>query len=935
MKKFNVFLLALVTLLLSATAQAQVSQGQARNYQIDETHTGYAEAPGLTPPLKQKWAVNFGKSISYPLIADGRVFVTVGIAAGSGTTLYGLDAESGSTLWSFSLGAYSQWSALCYENGRVFAINGDGLLRAFDGATGSVIWSRQLPGQYSFSSAPTVFQGVIYTGGAGSGGTAYAVSADTGTVLWTASVANGDNSSPAITADAVYLSYACPNVYKLNRTNGALIWRYNPGCSGGGGKTPVFYNGRLYVRDYSPDYIFDSQTGGIAGSFVSKSAPAFSGNMGFFMNGPKYFGSFGTLEGRNINTNSVVWSFTGDGFLQSSMLAVNQYVYVGSDQGKLYALKADTGQQVWSTNVGMGIPYVDEHNVSQPLTGFAAGEGILVIPTKTTLVAYEADPAPTLIWGDKTPAANASGWNTSAVEISFTASARTPGGVTFSTPGSPIQFGSEGRNQTQQVTVSDEAGNTANYTSPTVNIDRTAPVTTKTIAGTTGNDGWYTSAAQVSLNASDPLSGIRNIYYQVDGGATQTYVGAFSISAEGSHAVSYWSVDVAGNTESQHSFGLLVDVNAPSTQASVSGTPNGSGWYRDHQITLTASDTSSGVANTYYTVDGGTTQTYSGPFSVSSDGNHVINYWSVDVAGKAEIPRTLYFKTDNSAPNTDLSSTGTNGWNLWRTSAVQVTLWPSDGRSGVAATYYTVDGGATQTYTGPFTVDGNGQHPISFWSVDNVGNTEVQKSSTVKIDKDGPTVETAVSGPAGNNNYFTGAVQVSLTATDNVAGMAYTTYQIDSGPLKNYSSPFSVTGDGTHAVKVWSTDMAGNVSASTTGLNIDSMAPLTQPTLSGTAGANGWYGTAVQVTLGAADNTSGIADTYYSIDGGLQQSYSTPFTISNTGTHTILYWSVDRANNAESPHSMSIKVDVNAPSTQATVSGTPATAGTQIQRRFR
>src|SRR4030095_359500 len=245
MKKLTLSLSVSICILFAISVQAQVGQDQARNYQINETHTGSSSSPVLTPPLKQKWSVNFGQNISYPLIADGRVFVTVRNGSTTGTTLYALDAASGATIWSFDLAGLNKWSALCYENGRVFAINHDGLLRAFDGATGNLIWSRQLPGQYSFSSARAVYQGVIYTGGAGSGGTVYAVSADTGVVLWTASVANGDESSTSVTSDGVYVSYSCPNVYKLNPANGALIWRYNPGCSGGGGKTTVLYNGRL------------------------------------------------------------------------------------------------------------------------------------------------------------------------------------------------------------------------------------------------------------------------------------------------------------------------------------------------------------------------------------------------------------------------------------------------------------------------------------------------------------------------------------------------------------------------------------------------------------------------------------------------------------------------------------------------------------------
>ena len=921
MKKLTLFLFALTSILFAISVQAQVGSEQARNYQINETHTGSINSPGLIPPLRPKWSRNFGQEMSYPLIADGKVFVTVRNASAYGTELYALNAADGSTLWSYSLTGSYYWSTLCYENGRVFALNYDGLLRAFDGSTGSLIWSRQLPGQYSFSSAPTVFQGVVYVGGSGSGGTAYAVSADNGNVLWTTPVSNGSNSSPAVSADGVYLSYSCLNVYKLNPGNGSTIWHTTPNCSGGGGKTPVLYNNRVYAREVSSntDWIFDSQTGGTINTFVSKSAPAFSGNMGFFLNGPKYFGSYGTLEGRDVNTNLVRWTFAGDGHLQSSMLVVNDYVYVGSDLGKLYAVEAATGTPVWSTTAGTNIPYVDEQNVSQPLTGFAAAEGILVVPTQTTLVAYEADPTPTIKWDTPSPAPNSFGWNNTPVELSFTAEAHPPG-VTFSMPGSPIQFNAEGNNQTQQVTVSDQRGNTATLTSPVVRIDWTAPVTTSAVAGTVvpGITQWYKDSAQVTLTRTDNLSGVRTTSYNIDGGTTQTYISPFTVQTDGSHTINYWSSDTAGNNETQQARVVNVDVNAPVTQISA-----GNGFYADPApVTLTATDSGSGVANTFYQIDSGATQTYSGPFMVSGDGNHQITYWSVDFASHTESQHFFTVKVDGVAPTTAISSTGTNGWNLWRTSAVQVTLWPSDARSGVAATYYKVDGGPTQTYSGPFMVDGSAVHQVNYWSVDNVGNTEVQKSEGVKIDKEGPTTESSLSGTSGNNDYFKGSVQVTLTASDSVSGLATgaISYKIDNGTLKGYSSPFTVSGNGTHTVSVWSQDMAGNTTPTTITINIDSTVPVTQATLAGTQGSNGWYTNAAQVTLSSTDTPSGVETIFYKLDDGAQQTYSAPFDISDSGYHTIIYWSVDRAGNTESQRSMLIKVDSVPPSSQASAS---------------
>jgi len=713
MKKLPLFSLVLLCVLFAKVASAQVTE-QARNFQIDATHTGSISVQNLTPPLRKRWVVNFGRPISYPLIADGRVFVTVKNATGSGTELVALDATNGTALWSFNLGGSFFFSGSCYENGRVFAVNGSGLLRAFDAATGAIVWSTQLPGQFMFSSQPTVHEGVVYTGGAGSGGTVYAVNANTGAVLWTRSVANGDHSSPAVTSDGVYVSYACPNVYKLNPANGAVIWHYAPGCSGGGGKTPALYNGRLYVRD-STGTIHDSFNGALIGNFVAKNTPVFSGSRGFFLDGPNFFGSFGTLRARDVDTNAVLWSFAGDGQLQSAVLAVNDYVYVGSASGKLYAVNAATGQQVWFTQAGTSIPYVDEHNVSQPVTSFAAGEGLLVVPTSTTLVAYEGDTAPpTVTFGDKTPAANAAGWNNTPVDLSFTTQDDLSG-VQSANPASPLHFAAEGANQTQDVTVTDNVGNSATYTSPVVNIDVTNPSTLISVPGVSQNQEWFTSPVPVTLSASDNLSGVAGTFYTINGGPTQTYSGTFTLSGDGNYTIEYWSVDVASNNETHKTRTVRIDSTAPVTLPVIAGTGGTNGWFRSSvQVTLNATDNLSGVQHTLYSVDSAPPQTYAGPFTISGDGQHTVSFWSVDNLNNTEATQTALVKIDTVLPVVTASANPSTAQKRPQPVIVTISGSATDALSGLSGASFNVidEYGVTQP-NGSVTVQANGSYSFT------------------------------------------------------------------------------------------------------------------------------------------------------------------------------------------------------------------------------
>src|SRR5512135_307063 len=257
------FLAFLFVLLVICSGNATTAAGSSSvAYQVNQAHTGFIGMSSFGPRLKVRWTASLGSGISYPVIADGKVFVTVKSTSGYGTNLYALDSRNGSIVWGpVPLGGTYYWSGCCYDFGMVFALNYSGLLRALDANTGQVVWSRQLPGQSAFSSAPTTYKGVVYAGGAGSGGTVYAVSQLDGAVLWTASVANGDQSSPAVSDDGVYVSYACAMSYKFNPQNGAKLWNFSTGCSGGGGKNPVLYNGKLYVRDSAANYILDAATG--------------------------------------------------------------------------------------------------------------------------------------------------------------------------------------------------------------------------------------------------------------------------------------------------------------------------------------------------------------------------------------------------------------------------------------------------------------------------------------------------------------------------------------------------------------------------------------------------------------------------------------------------------------------------------------------------
>jgi outer membrane protein assembly factor BamB len=356
----------------------------ATAYQLNAAHTGTTSDTFSAGAVRQ-WSVNLGSPASYPLIVGNQVFVTAGGSnTSSATSLYALDATTGAIEWGpVALGGAYWWSGLTYDGGRVFTVNGSGQMQAFDAATGALGWTIQLPAQSSFSSAPTASNGIVYTGGAGSGGTVYAVDEATGSVLWTAAVMNGDDSSPAVSSSGVYVSYACGQTYDFDPSSGKLLWHRATTCSGGGGKTPVLANGRLYVRDSQFPGVLDAAAGNLLAPFAASGpAPAVTTTTVFdLQNGT--LTATGTTPGSSTN-----WSFSGDGTLSSAPLVAGDAVIVAGTSGAVYALSASTGSVLWSASAGSGVAAPDEQNVSHPLTGLAASGGLLVVPAGTGLVAF-------------------------------------------------------------------------------------------------------------------------------------------------------------------------------------------------------------------------------------------------------------------------------------------------------------------------------------------------------------------------------------------------------------------------------------------------------------------------------------------------------------------------------------------------------------------
>ncbi len=160
------------------------------------------------------------------------------------------------------------------------------------------------------------------------------------------------------------------------------------------------------------------------------------------------------------------------------------------------------------------------------------------------------------------------------------------------------------------------------------------PVTTANVTGTVGLNGWYISAVTVTLTATDP-DGVSATYYKIDAARRwTTYKNPFSVP-NGKHVVTFYSVDKLGYQETPaKTIDVWVDPLVPSTTATLNS--------KKLTVTLTVSDVPGAVVTSYYQLDGGAWNVYTGPVKTTR-GSHTISYYSVDQAGWTETTRILPF----------------------------------------------------------------------------------------------------------------------------------------------------------------------------------------------------------------------------------------------------------------------------------------------------
>lgn len=190
----------------------------------------------------------------------------------------------------------------------------------------------------------------------------------------------------------------------------------------------------------------------------------------------------------------------------------------------------------------------------------------------------------------------------------------------------------------------------------------------------------------------------------------------------------------------------IPDTTAPETEI-VIGYPhlvqNGNLYVNSStHIQLNATDKGLGIDYTSLKVDNEPWMNFSIPFTLSGhdEGKHWIHYFTVDNTGNIEATETKPVTLDDLPPTTICNPPEGEYYG-----SVNVNFTSEDNAVGVKETYYRTSSEERWIeYTGPFTITGQGYHEIQYYSIDNLGNRESNKSTSYTIHGEFPWNEVMV-----------------------------------------------------------------------------------------------------------------------------------------------------------------------------------------------
>ncbi|HON17628.1 MAG TPA: hypothetical protein PK990_00495 [Salinivirgaceae bacterium] len=274
-------------------------------------------------------------------------------------------------------------------------------------------------------------------------------------------------------------------------------------------------------------------------------------------------------------------------------------------------------------------------------------------------------------------------------------------------------------------------------------VDKTPPIVVEEILGNKfiANNVEYSSGrAKYKITAFDNKSGVKEIYYSINGGPNQLYTEPFYLeSTKGQIVVRTFAIDNVNNSStsgqsSQAKGSFYVDLAGPQLKYKFIGNTF---YDRDTvfitsktKIQLIAEDKESGLDFIEYSLNNQNVVRYSEPFVVENEGIYSLQFTAYDKVGNSN-QRDFIFVIDNSAPEIferfSILPIGTKiildkQMNVYPNQVI-LFLSATDAKAGLQTIRYRINQGQFMVYSEPIKRFEPGRdYKIEIIAVDKLGN---------------------------------------------------------------------------------------------------------------------------------------------------------------------------------------------------------------------
>jgi len=336
-------------------------------------------------------------------------------------------------------------------------------------------------------------------------------------------------------------------------------------------------------------------------------------------------------------------------------------------------------------------------------------------------------------------------------------------------------------------------------------------------SGKAGSNGWYLGDVTVKFKSKSSTNGAKISKYGI--GLTTNYDGkdSYKVTKDGITKVYGYVQDSNGKT-AVCSIDIKKDTVEPACDLTVlSGSTSSNGSYITDVVVgfKSKTDATSGVnafgLSTSTKADYNSKTTY----TINKNGTTKVYGYVKDAAGHTKtcnitVDRNVTSKA--SVPSCSLEVTsGTKGTNNWYTSNVVVGFKNKSTTNGAKVTSFGI--GTNQTYANntSYTINQDGNYVIKGYVKDSNGNTATC-SIEIKRDATKPNCSLSIlSGSKNNNGNYTSNVTVGFASkSDATSGMDSYGLAAGNNPVYNGTNKITLTNNGTHTVRGYVKDKAGN-----------------------------------------------------------------------------------------------------------------------------